>query len=158
MSAALMPHLGAEAKVQAFGQTWILARWTVSIWNDFLDWAKGKMPDPFAGLDRVAAMIPADASHAHPVGVAFNQALQRAQERAAVMLSLQSPEVSELLQDPRGAARIAWLLLRKNHPDITEDMAFAIVDEIGPEKMREAFEIAQGKLPPPVGNEQAPAA
>jgi hypothetical protein len=45
-----MAAIGMEEEIQALGKTWKLSRWDIEIWNQWLEWAKEKFPDPVATI------------------------------------------------------------------------------------------------------------
>lgn len=74
---------------------------------------------------------------------------QRALDKASSYLSFNSPEMTSLLSSVPGETRIFWLLLKKHHPDVTEDDAFEIKMEIGQIKLADVMAAASGKAPTP---------
>lgn len=142
-------HVGREAEVQALGQSWRLSRWDRGTWEDFLTWAKTRLPDPLDVAKRAMATLPA---HLHDAIV------RHALDQAALAVTSSSPGVQALLNSVDGTVRVLWLLLRKHHPDVDEDTALLIAAEAGHEALRDAFERCSGRVPPAAApNAKAPA-
>lgn len=144
----LAPHLGRETELKALGKTWTLARWTRDVWEEFLVWARTQLPDPIeVALRHVDQLPPAIAE----------KLVAEALKQATGYLSIGSPRVTELLNSPEGITRLIWLLLRKHHPEASEDTALAIVFEVGAESLQAKIDQAAGVQSAPAGNGPGPA-
>ena len=135
-------HIGRESEIQAIGSTWKVGRWTRAVWADWLDWAKTQLPDPLAIVKKDLETWPKEVQE---------YLVRQALDRATRALSIGSPEVSLLLDSPEGSCRLLYHLLKKNHPDVTEDDAMDILFEVGQEELKKRFDKAAG-TPPPAPN------
>lgn len=143
-------HIGREAEFQALGRTWRAGRATRAVWDAFLAWARPRIPDPLEVGRKALALYP-EGQHAAIVRLAM--------EEAQAYLSIGSPQVMRALGSLEGMGHMLWLLLRPNHPGITEDEAFDIVMDLGLEKFRQTLEATGGKVPAAAeGKGQAPGA
>lgn len=143
-------HVGREAEFTALGRGWRASRATRDAWDRFLGWAKPRIPDPLEVGKKALALFP-EAQHAGIVRLAM--------EKAGEYLSIGSPEVMRCLGSMEGMAFMLYVLLRPNHPGITEDEAFDIVMDLGAQKFKETLEAAGGKVPAGAeGKGPAPAA
>jgi hypothetical protein len=142
-------HVGREAEIVALGRTWRASRWTRAVWADFLAWAKGRIPDPLdillSSLDRIPE---------HLQDAAVRYAIDKSSEH----LSVASPVVMRCLDSVEGTAHLLYLLLKPNHPGLTEDEAFEIA-LAAPEQAKAAFDRASGRfVEGPAKNGEGPAA
>lgn len=131
-------HIGKEQTVQALGQTWRLQRWSRAVWGEFLAWARTQLPDPLEVARR--AMELWGKEHHQAIG-------QDALDRANSAISIGSKAVNELLESPEGACYLLFLLVKKHHPDVTQDQAMDILMEVGLEAMKKKFDGASGQAP-----------
>lgn len=139
MGPEIMPQLGRETVIDALGKRWTVGRWTVDVWDQLLEWARPRLPDPFAGLEKVVDKLPEAAAL---------QLVREAQERAARALSIQSPEVVELIDGTlEGKVQTFYLLLRQHHPDVTREEVVEVLRAIGEDQERRAKERAAGEAP-----------
>lgn len=164
---------GRETEAKALGQTWRFSRWTLNVLDEFLDWARTQLPDPLEVAEKAIFRLQREArrireSKEYDDGEkqfllstnAQQQSLwaDKAMDEATSYLGMGSPQFQSLLNSARGAARLAMLLLRKHHPDIDEETAFAIASEVG-DDMQRIMSITAGKASPEsLGNSEAPAA
>jgi hypothetical protein len=165
---------GVEADVQALGRTWRLSRATRAVWRGFADWAREVLPDPLASVaavietvaaadaavmrglmeQDVAGLTRARENGTPAVTVADKYAqmaevlTQRALDRAGARFNWGCPEMMALLTRPDASARMVWLLLKKHQPDVTEDEADDVANELGPARFAELFVRASGRIPP----------
>lgn len=131
-------HIGKEKEIKALGKDWKLARWTREVWDQWLEWAKTRIPDP---LERIRPSIEQWPERVQDLLV------ERAMEKATTVLTMGSPEVQGLMDSLEGLSYLFYLLLRKNHPDVTEDEALAIVLEVGETEAAAAAKVASGQVP-----------
>lgn len=148
-------HVGREQTVYAMGRSWTLARWERYVWADFLEWAKTQLPDPaIAARDLLAVIPPEDEA-------SRRQVVADAIKAKATYLSLNSPQVKELLDTLEGCVQLTYLLLKRHHPDATPDVAYDLVMAVGAEQMGRTLQACAGVVPkeqPPRGETQPGAA
>lgn len=164
---------GQEQEIEALGKTWRLSRQTRHVWREFALWAKSVLPDPIEAVSRhidalglkdaeiVRTLMKQDAAEKEaatqekrpPIALAdkFIQYAEtltsKALDKAASYLNFGGPELLSLMTCPEGQVRMLWLLLKKHNPDITEDTADDIANEIGPRRMAVVFKTAAGHVP-----------
>lgn len=157
---------GRETTVQALGKEWKISRRTLGILDDFTDWAASRLPDPLevaekailrlqdkqrkVAMDFEAKKISsADAQH---LINAYQEQADRyakiAMDKATAYLAFDSAEMQSLVHSARGSARMLMLLLKEHQPDVDEDTAFAISQELGREGQSKAEAVANGSPPP----------
>jgi hypothetical protein len=143
-------HVGRETTVEAMGRTWRVQRVERAVWSALLEWAKPRIPDPLAVAERMLARLPAE----H-----HKEIVRLGMEASAEYLSIGSPQVMRCVSSVEGMTHLMYLLLQKHQPGTTEDEAFAIIMEIGQDRMRGVVKEAGGTVPPAAeGKGQAPAA
>ena len=141
-------HVGRETAVGALGRSFRVGRWTRAIWAEFLAWAKPRIPDPLEVVAR----------HLDKYPPALQEALVRhACDRACDYLGVGSPAVQQCLASLEGSVYLLYLLLKANHPEMTEDMALEIALEVGADRLKATFDAAAGKAPPEGNGHPAPA-
>lgn len=141
------PQLGRETTVDALGKKWTIGRWTVDVWDELIDFAKKRLPDPWAPIkDLVQVLSPEEAG----------KLIQDTYKRVNAMFTIKSPEIQAFLDTPEGQMYLFWLLMRQHHPELTRQQAMDIAVEIGEAKQLEAFSKAAGSQLG--GNVPAPAA
>ena len=156
---------GRECEAEALGQRWRFSRWTLRVLDDWTEWARTILPNP---IDECAAAILRMESDEEKCKISDPKIIARrnkikdelvtaAIRQASSYLATSSPEVKSLLNSPRGAAHLLLLLLKPNHPEVTEEKAFDIVQVLGPDLERVMLTTA-GRSPPAGGNVEAPAA
>lgn len=137
-------HVGRPQQVIALGQTWTLSRWDRRTWAEFLDWAKTQLPDPRKTAAEFLAMLPHDDPSRESI-------VAKALDEANTHLSISSPRVKALLESSAGVTRLVYLLLKPNHPEITEETAYDIVttaDNLN-DVLTKCAGVAPGKGPSP---------
>lgn len=72
---------------------------------------------------------------------------QKALDKASSYLGFQSPELSSLMKSVPGSSYLFFLLLKPNHPDMTEDLAYEILMAVGPSEVERIFTTVQGAAP-----------
>lgn len=180
-----MEHIGQEVEFPALGRTWRAARCTRrTVWKPVTAWARTMLPDPLAialkHIDRASELDEtimrriqaADIEEAKKAKAANRQPslllkrykpiadvmIEKAQEQAALLQCVASGSraVNSVMDSLEGQTKILFHLLRPNHPDITEETADEILDEIGTPGYLEILLTTQGKRPAPK-NDDAPA-
>lgn len=131
-------HVGREAELTALGQSWRLARWERRTWDAFLDWARPRLPDPLEVARKALALFP---QHLHE-GI-----VRHAIDLSSRALASNSPQVQALLASAEGTAHVLWLLLRDNHPGVTEEQAWLVMAGAGDDALAAAFRRCQGRTP-----------
>jgi hypothetical protein len=133
MASAIMPQLGREVTIEACGRKWTLARMEIDRLEEFIDWLRPQLPDPFAGLEKILPSMSRE------------DALKEIKEaRAAAIMDYDSPAIQSALTTVRGRLRMFYLCLRVNHPEIKLADAFAIVTEMGEKEIERALAAASG--------------
>ncbi len=145
MSTTIAPQVGQEATLPGvhFGRTWKIGRLTLAVWNGLLDWARPKLPNPHASLERVIDRVSPEAAAL---------LMREANDAAVRMQSLKSPEVRYLVQEtPEGQVEQFYQLLRavEGQGEVTREQAWEIMAAIGDAERKKALEKAEGRLPPP---------
>lgn len=144
-----MLNTGLETTIHALGQSWTISRLELRITRDFRDWIKTQITDPLAIGEKFFAMLPAE------------EQIARVKEAEAIKRDLQSFSLNcdlakQFMATEEGAAKFLQLLLKQHHPEVTEEQAFSIAMEAGPQ-LEKAIAAAQGKMPHS-GNGASPAA
>lgn len=164
----LASYRGRETEAKAFGQAWRFSRWDINVIDDMTAWGSGQLPDPIEAaekavlrLQRQARKIREDQSipdDERAFLLAANDEQQEritrvAMEEATTYLAYNSPKFRSLLNHPRGVAHLFALLLKKHHPEVTDDFAFELVRTLGDEEVARVMNITAGKGPgAPAGN------
>lgn len=121
-----MLRLGKESTVNALGRTWTIGRPELKVIREFRDWIEQQLPDPMAIGEKFFNMLPADEQIARVKEV----------EDAKLQLkcfTLQCSLARKYMAMEEGAAKLCQLLLQKNHPDVTAEEAFMVLQEIEPQ-------------------------
>jgi hypothetical protein len=163
-------HVGREVTEQALGQAWTFARWERSVHQEFSTWAQSILPDPLdvvsRNLDKIAlkdaailrqlqiddlAETKKAAEEKRPAILMARQykpfadhISELALQRAGLYLGFGSPEVTSLINTAEGSSYLVFLLLKRHHPDVTLDKAFAVMVALGP-RLKQILEQVQGK-------------
>lgn len=143
-----MLDLGKESVVEALGESWKMGRLELRVIRGFRNWIRERIGDPYAAVERFLKVLPQDMLLAR-----LKQADAIAEELDR--FSMSSPLAAKWMQTEEGAVKLAQLLFLSNHPDLTEEQAFQILQE-NPEGVATAIKAATGRMPG--GNGQAPAA
>lgn len=112
--------LPQEQALVVNGTTYKLSKFTLPLYEEFLTWAKSRLPDPFEGIAEKVKGLP-DHLARHMI--------DRAEERAARRGSLTDPDVQAVAESPEGLRKIYSLLFRKYQPSMTEEQVMAVVEE-----------------------------
>ncbi len=164
-------HVGRETTTEAFGVTWSFTRWTRAVWVKFAAWAKDFLPDPIEEvikhIDKLAVkdaevirqvrladqaeMAKAAAEGRPPVLLAAgykemaSEFREKAIEQATCYLSFDSRQMASLTRSVPGASQLFYLLLKPNHPELTEDDAYEILIAVGQAEVDRIFETVSGR-------------
>lgn len=155
---------GREVTAEALGRSWTFSRWTLTILDDFLTWARTQIPDPLDLATRhVEKMMVEEEKISNKALLAHRNKIKDelvtgAIKQAASYLDFGSPQVQSLLHSPLGGSHLLMLLLKAHQPDVTEEDAFQIIQEIGDQKLQHIMDVTTGKVAPSLGNGQAPVA
>ncbi len=157
-------HVGKETEFESLGKTWRAQRFERGSCHDaFVEWARTKLPDPRVTARKEIeelALASLEISERQDLKPAQKQALLaanlRQQHHAAEYsldmqndwLAIESPQVRKMIGTDEGGVQIMRIMLTKHHPDIDEEMAAAIVEELGPVKLSEILERVSGTVPP----------
>lgn len=139
-------HVGREQTIEVNGKKYRFGRLKREDWAEFHQWAEKLLP-PL--LDILAASIEK-----------FPLEIQRlmASESVAMVNEPIERRTSSLIDTPSGWAKLVELLLRENHPDITDEEAWDVSIEIKGQ-MWDIIAKAEGKIEgKEQGKEQEPVA
>lgn len=180
----MVNHIGREVTVTALGQSWTFARWVRKTWVALTDYAQTRIPNP---LKEAAAVLPewsvcdaetirklAIADEAEKVKAAaegrtpvlmaskFSPAsdtlIQKSIDKRATYLGFGSPELGSFMQSVDGMSFIFFLLLKPNHPDVTEDDAYEIMMSMDAADKARVMSVTRGEAQATPKNESAPVA
>lgn len=180
-----MEHLGRECEFDALGRKWKAARQTRRVLIEFADWARPMIPNPVkSALEDIDAIVLKDAEILRQLTAAdqverekakaegrdpvlirpewqplSGDIIKQARERKDSWKDINSPEILSILNSFRGQAYLFFLLLKRNHPDITEAMVDEMLEELPGKEIVRILETTSGsgkKAPPK--NAEAPAA
>jgi hypothetical protein len=150
----LAGHVGKPVTFEALGRSWTAARMERMIWRQFIEeYAKGAIPDP---RDTAAEFIRRLDPKLPCYDVACQEIVRAGLDEALLGLSPGNHRVLRLLADIDGASYMLMLLLRKNHSDITHDMAWDIAMSLGMRDLERMLNETQGKAPAPKGGGESP--
>lgn len=117
--------VGQEQTVKVGEKVYTLSKADASVREEFLEWARPRIADPIdAILGKLEKMKPKAAS------LFTREALQQARAR----YDFASPEIQQVAQTEAGIVKMISLLLRKHHPDITDEEALDVGQAIGDEE------------------------
>lgn len=136
-------HVGRPQTVEALGQTWTLARWDRRVWAEFLEWAKTKLPEPRKTAAEFLAMLPEGPDRQAVAETIVTKAL----DESTSHLSVGSPKVTQLLTSIEGGVYLLYLLLKRNHPEATEDTAYDLFTAVGPDVAQDLMGKCSGAAP-----------
>lgn len=144
-------HVGRSQTVEALGKTWTLSRWSRAVWNDFLAWAKTKLPDPrVEGRKTLASLLPQEGDAPDmraALAEARNATAKQINEETLEYLTVNSKRVNALLDTMEGTEYLTYLLLRGEHPEADTELAYQIVLSVGSEAMSEKLKLCAGVGP-----------
>jgi hypothetical protein len=134
-----MLKLGKEHVVEALGQKWTFGRLSLAVIRAFRDWIEQQLPDPMAMGEKFFNLLPPDEQ------LARVKAAESTKQQLKCF-TLKSDLAKEYMGTEQGAAKLVQLLLQKHHPDVSEDDAFLILQDIGPQ-LAEILSGARGEAP-----------
>ncbi len=136
-----MLQLGQDTSVKALGKEWTISRLELRIVRAFKEYVAGIVGDPYAQInDRLFDLLPQEEQLAM-----LRQAKQDKEDLAC--FSLNGPLAKRFLQMEEGIAVFGQLMLKKHHPDITQEEAFDVWLSVGQEQMNKALASAAGEAP-----------
>lgn len=188
--------IGRQCTEQAIGKAWTFARFSRTVWADLAREARRLMPDPIAilGTPEFENIVKRDAEILRGLMVKDAEELQAAkkegrkpiliapqyvpiskgiEEKAYLAktryLSAGSPELAGFMNSNEGLAFVFFLLLRPNHPEITDETAYDVFWDLslnaeqkylggGDGRMTpdEIISTCNGRSPAPAKNEASP--
>lgn len=165
---------GRETTAQALGTTWTFSRWELDKLDEWVDWARTKLPDPLAAATaQIERMMEEEDQRTQAAKTDLektklqawlarrakikDELVETAMQKATSHLDFGSAEIQSLLRSLRGLAQLAFLLLREHHPAITTEQAFGVVAELGQEEIQRILDTTMGMAPPAAKNGLAPA-
>lgn len=135
-----MFNLGKPATHTVGGKTYTFSRLERHIVEDWRDWIREQIGDPFAAVERLLDKLPPDTAKEM---VKEAQAIQAQLES----FSLGCPLAKRFLGNELGLGQLAYLMLRGKHPDITPDEAFAVAMQLGLSAMAKTVQKTSGEAP-----------
>lgn len=134
-----MLELGKETPVTVDGKPWIVGRLTIGALEEFRDWIKAQVGDPFEGLAELVKVLPKE--DAMELVKEAREVKQQLRE-----FSMQTPICKTYMATESGASRLVLALLKPHHPQATIEDAFAVVQALG-DKMPKVIADAHGEVP-----------
>lgn len=120
-------YIGKETQITVGQKTYKLARLTRGIMHEFAEWAKSQIPNP---LNVVAEKLPLFDKYPHLQDMMVKQAVKDSKTYGDV----NSHEVQAIAGSMDGQIKMVTLLLKANHPEVTEDEAFEIAMQFSREE------------------------
>lgn len=106
-----MSVLPQELSVTISGVTYKLSKFTLPLYQEYVDWIRKQLPDPWEGL----------AERCKGLSVELQKYLiDKAEQKASSRTTLNDPEVSAFANSLSGVKRMLGMLFRKYHPAMTE--------------------------------------
>jgi len=179
-----MNHIGKECTFDALGRKWTAARQGRRVLIEFGDWARPLVPNPVrSALEDIdiatakdaeilreltrqdlAEEAKAKAEGREPVLIRplykpiANDMVARAQQAKNCYRDINHPEILSLMNSFKGQSYLLFLLLRKAHPDITQDTVDDILEELPGSEVARILKTTSGENERPAPkNDQAPA-
>ena len=135
-------HIGREVTLNISGKDYTFARLDRKAHQAWMAWADKKLGCPLAEARKQMEGFPP-----HIQEVLFKDALERKKLRS----NLESPDYQNLMKTWDGAMKFMVLLLKKHHPELTEEQVEEIYDaaieELGPDFLHDLKAEAEGKPP-----------
>ncbi len=154
---------GKETTTTALGQSWRVSRFSIDIWEPFLDWAATVLPDPIdvaaQKVNRLAdeyerikndqTITEGRRQHLLLVNGTMQGAITKiAMDEAMSYLSPGSPRVQSLMRSPRGGAHLLQGLLVEHQPNVTLEECGWIIQEMDDAELERIIRVTSGKLGP----------
>ena len=182
--------IGRDCEEWAIGQKWKFGKFTRNVWADLAKEGRRLMPDPVAvALESIDLAVAKDAETIRRLQISDAEELklaeaagrdpvllapqyvpitkgleERAYEKKTSYLSAGSPELNSFLVSCEGQSYLFFLLLRKHHPDITDETAYDIYRDLAENAGRDGrmtteaiINTCNGRGPTPSKNDAAPA-
>ena len=143
--------LGRETTVEALGKKWTFGRVELRRIEDFRDWIKTRIGDPFHRandlLDRAEKQPPGSLQES--LTDLFGKEWKKAKDVAEQLecFTLACPLAQQWMKTEAGAAKLACILLAGAHPDIDDNTALNVFLAVGEERLNEILKNGMGKIP-----------
>ena len=123
--------LPTEQTISIGGVEYRLSKFTLPLYQEFLAWAAGQLPDPFANIsEKVKGLDEKLAKYM----------IDKAEDRASKRGTMNDPDTAALAQSVVGVKKLFSLLFRKYHPTLSEDQVGELVEAGISEHGGEAFQ------------------
>lgn len=144
-----MLEFGVEQTITHKGRAYRVGRLTLEVLEQFFEWVRAQVGDPFAVVDRYLDRLdPKDALALVREAKAVKDALDG--------MDLGSPLFIEWVSKTCGCSRLLHLMLLRNHPEVTPGLAFEVVVGMGQAEAKKLIKKGAGSVPG--GNADGPAA
>jgi hypothetical protein len=125
------------------GTNYRLSKFTIPLYQEFVQWAKSKLPDPYEGLaERCKGLSPELAKYI----------IDKAEQRAINRGKLNDPEIEDVANSLEGVKKMCSLLFRKHHPNLSEADVLNLLEqgiaEHGEDFFAERLNVAKGSSDP----------
>ncbi len=131
--------LPQEQSLTVGGATYRLSKFDINLAEEFHEWAKSQLPDPFDGLAERVKGLPIELQR---------EIVQRAEKKAEQRCTEDDAEYHALTKSIKGVKKMMHLLFRKHQPHLTEEQVAEIVaagiEEKGGDFLAECFPEVQG--------------
>lgn len=180
----MVSHIGREVTVSVMGQSWTFSRWTRKVWIALTDYAKGRVPNPLveahavlpgyiiADAEAIRQLVIADEAEkvkaaeegrlpvlmASKFSPSSDMLIQKSIDKRNLYMGFGSPELGAFMQSVDGMSFIFYLLLKPNHPDVTEDDAYEIMMAMDAADKARVMSVTRGDAQATPKNESAPVA
>lgn len=140
-SEPVAPQIGEDVEFEALGQKWKLGRLDVDVWDALLEWARPRIISPLEHLRTIIKDLAPDVAML---------AIREAMNACPTVLTVFHPAFQYAINESaEGMLQQFWLQLKKYHPDVTRDQAFAVMNELGERQEYEATKLkTSGVLKP----------
>lgn len=163
--AGLVNFIGKEQTIEALGRNWKLARLELNILDEWMEWAKEKLPDCLEAAHRhverlVKRSLEIEEQYKGDEHKRLREKLLKTidEEQEYVVrqalnddqagLSLDAPRIKGLYGSIAGLTHLFYLLLKVHQPDVTTKEAGEIVAALGREEIMGELDKAGGVAPP----------
>lgn len=180
---SLAEHVGREVQITTLGRTWKFSRWTRKVWAEFTAEAQKRIPNPLVEANLVLPdwsrgdaetlrlLIQADREEQakareegrEPILVSdkfrpnSDLLVEKSIDKRNLYLGFQSKELQSYLFSVPGMSFVFFLLLKPNHPEITDEDAYDVMISVGPTEQARIVQTTQGIASESPKNELAPA-